>query len=64
MYALLRPPSPNDFDGSSSSVQDGNIWNNPYALFPSIFEMPQYLQNLLWISKIGARLVILMVYIC
>ncbi len=35
-----------DFDGSSSSVQDGNIWDSPYALFPSIIEMPQYLQDL------------------
>jgi RimJ/RimL family protein N-acetyltransferase len=45
-YVLLRPPSPNDFDGLSSAVQDGDIWNNPYALFPNLEEMPQYLQGL------------------
>jgi hypothetical protein len=46
-YALLRPPSLNGFDGSSSSsIQDGKMWNNSYALFPSIIEMPQYLQGL------------------
>ena len=45
-YVLLRPPSPNDFDGLSSAVQDGYIWNNPYALFPKLGEMPQYMQGL------------------
>jgi RimJ/RimL family protein N-acetyltransferase len=45
-YALLRPPSFNDFDGLSTAVQDGEIWNNPYALFPNLGEMPQYLQGL------------------
>ena len=45
-YVLLRPPSPNDFDGLSSAAQDGKIWNNPYALFPKLGEMPQYMQGL------------------
>ena len=45
-YVLLRPPSFDDFDGLSSAVQDGDIWNNPYALFPNLGEMPQYLQDL------------------
>lgn len=34
-YVLLCPPSLNDFDGLSSSAPDGEIWSNPYALFPS-----------------------------
>ena len=46
-YVLLRPPSIKDLDGLSSAVQDGEIWNNPYALFPTVNEMSEYLQNLL-----------------
>ncbi len=45
-YVILRPPSFNDFDGLSSAAQDGEIWDNPYALFPNMSEMPQYLQGL------------------
>ena len=50
-YVLLCPPSINDLDGLSSAAQDGEIWNNPYALFPSIGEMSEYLQDLLKESK-------------
>ncbi len=50
-YVLLCPPSINDLDGLSSAAQDGEIWNNPYALFPSIGEMSEYLQDLLKDSK-------------
>lgn len=46
-YVLLRPPSINDLDGLSSVAQDGEIWNNPYALFPTISGMSKYLQDLL-----------------
>ena len=46
-YVLLRPPSNNDLEGLSSAAQDGEIWNNPYALFPTVSEMSEYLQNLL-----------------
>ena len=46
-YILLRPPSINDLDGLSSAAQDGEIWNNPYALFPTPNEMSEYLQDLL-----------------
>ncbi len=45
-YVLLRPPSISDLDGLSSAAQDGEIWNNPYALFPSMSEMSKYLQDL------------------
>ncbi len=50
-YVLLRPPSIDDLAGLSSAAQDGEIWGNPYALFPSKSEMPQYLQDLLKGSK-------------
>jgi N-acetyltransferase len=50
-YVLLCPPSINDLDGLSSAAQDGEIWNNPYALFPSIGEMSEYLKDLLKDSK-------------
>lgn len=50
-YVLVCPPSINDLDGLSSAAQDGEIWNNPYALFPSIGEMSEYLQDLLKESK-------------
>jgi N-acetyltransferase len=46
-YVLLRPPSINDLDGLSSAAQDGEIWNNPYAIFPTISELSKYLQDLL-----------------
>ena len=46
-YVLLCPPSINDLDGLSSAAQNGEIWNNPYALFPSIGEMSEYLKDLL-----------------
>jgi N-acetyltransferase len=46
-YVLLRPPSINDLDGLSSAAQDGEIWNSPYAKFPTISELSKYLQDLL-----------------
>lgn len=46
-YVLLRPPSINDLDGLSSAAQDGEIWTNPYAFFPTISELSKYLQDLL-----------------
>jgi hypothetical protein len=46
-YILLRPPSNNDLEEISSAAQDREIWNNPYALFPTVSEMSEYLQNLL-----------------
>jgi RimJ/RimL family protein N-acetyltransferase len=50
-HVLLCPPSINDLDGLSSAAQDGEIWNNPYALFPSPGQMSEYLQDLLKDSK-------------
>ncbi len=50
-YVLLCPPSINDLYGLSSAAQDGEIWNNPYALFPCMGEMSEYLQDLLKGSK-------------
>jgi RimJ/RimL family protein N-acetyltransferase len=45
-YILLRPPSVNDLEELTSAAQDGEIWDNPYALFPNIIEMSKYLQDL------------------
>ncbi len=50
-YVLLCPPSISDLDGLSSAAQDGEIWNNPYSLFPSIGEMSGYLQDIAKESK-------------
>ena len=33
-YVLLRPPLTTDVFGLSQAAKDGEIWNNPYALFP------------------------------
>jgi len=46
-YILLRPPSIKDLDGLSSAARDGEIWNNHYALFPTVNEMSEYLQDLI-----------------
>ena len=46
-YVILRPPSINDLDGLSYAAQDGEIWNSPYAIFPTISELSKYLQDLL-----------------
>jgi RimJ/RimL family protein N-acetyltransferase len=46
-YVLLRLPSIKDLDGLSYAAKDGEIWNNPYALFPTLGQMPQYIQDLL-----------------
>ena len=45
-YVLLRPPSINDLDGLSYAAQDGEIWNSPYAIFPTISQLSKYLQDL------------------
>ncbi|MGN6822337.1 MAG: GNAT family N-acetyltransferase [Candidatus Nitrosocosmicus sp.] len=46
-YVLLRRPLIKDLDGLSTAAKDGQIWNNPFALFPNESEMPEYLQDLL-----------------
>lgn len=46
-YILLRHPTINDLEELSSAAKDGEIWNNPYAAFPSIKEMPKYLEDVL-----------------
>lgn len=46
-YILLRRPLIMDLDGLSNAAKDGEIWNNPFALFPNEIEMPEYLQDLL-----------------
>jgi hypothetical protein len=49
-YVLLRPPSVNDKEGLSMAAQDGEIWKNPYAFFPSVNEIAENLKDLLKIS--------------
>ena len=44
---ILRPPSTTDLRGLLDAAKDGEIWKNPYAVFPSIVEMPGYLQDLI-----------------
>ena len=46
-YVLLRPPLIKDLNGLSTAASDGEIWNNPFALFPNESEMSEYLQDLL-----------------
>lgn len=46
-YVLLRPPLITDVFGLSLAAKDGEIWNNPYALFPHENDMSKYLQDLL-----------------
>jgi N-acetyltransferase len=44
---ILRPPLAGDLTGLSDAAKDGEIWNNPFALFPHSNEMSKYLQELL-----------------
>jgi N-acetyltransferase len=46
-YVILRSPSIEDLDGLLSAAQDGEIWNNQFALFPTVNEMSEYLLNLI-----------------
>ncbi|MER5175325.1 MAG: GNAT family protein [Candidatus Nitrosocosmicus sp.] len=56
---LLRPPSINDLDGLSQAAHDGEIWNNPYAFFPSMNEISIYLQELLKTSNSSLPFIII-----
>ena len=46
-YVLLRPPLTTDVFGLSQAAKDGEIWNNPYAVFPHENDISAYLQVLL-----------------
>jgi N-acetyltransferase len=46
-FIILRPPLYDDLEGLCDAATDGEIWKNPYAIFPSIEEMSIYLQNLI-----------------
>ncbi len=41
---ILRPPLIKDLDGLSQAACDGEIWNNPFAFFPKLNEISDYLQ--------------------
>jgi RimJ/RimL family protein N-acetyltransferase len=45
-YVILRPPLISDLEGLSAAAQDGEIWKNPYAMFPSTSELQEYLEDL------------------
>lgn len=44
---ILRPPLQSDLTGLINAAKDGEIWENPWAIFPNIQEMQNYLNNLL-----------------
>jgi len=46
-YVLLRPPLITDEFGLSLAAKDGEIWNNPYAFFPTENVIFTFLQDLL-----------------
>lgn len=46
-YVILRPPRSDDLEGLKKAAKDGEIWNNPYAFFPQVEEIPIYLQQLI-----------------
>jgi len=46
-YVILRPPHSDDLEGLCEAATDGEIWNNPYALFPHPEDMSIYLQNMI-----------------
>jgi RimJ/RimL family protein N-acetyltransferase len=46
-HIILRQPISDDLDGLCSAAADGEIWKNPFTLFPSIEEMSFYLQNMI-----------------
>ncbi|HYF98651.1 MAG TPA: GNAT family protein [Candidatus Saccharimonadales bacterium] len=46
-YVILRPPTSDDLEGLCDAANDGEIWKNPFSIFPSISEMSVYLQNLI-----------------
>jgi RimJ/RimL family protein N-acetyltransferase len=45
-HVILRPPSSEDLEDLKNVARDGEIWKNPYSLFPNTEEMPTYLQEL------------------
>ena len=46
-HLILRSPRSDDLEGLCDAANDGEIWKNPFAVFPSADEMSVYLQNLI-----------------
>lgn len=46
-HIILRSPRSDDLEGLCDAANDGEIWKNPFAVFPSVDEMSVYLQNLI-----------------
>lgn len=59
---LLRPPSSGDLNGLILAASDGEIWTNPFSLFPSINELHVYLQELLKSSNLSLSFIIIHKY--
>lgn len=41
-YIILRSPGSDDLEGLCDAANDGEIWKNPYTIFPSVSEMSVY----------------------
>ena len=46
-YIILRSPRSDDLEGLCDAANDGEMWKNPFTVFPSVSEMSIYLQNLI-----------------
>lgn len=46
-HIILRSPRSDDLEGLCDAANDGEIWKNPFAVFPSVSKMSVYLQNLI-----------------
>ena len=46
-HVILRPPRSEDLEDLRNAARDGEIWKNPYSLFPKTEEMTIYLQELI-----------------
>lgn len=46
-HIVLRPPHLDDLEDLKKAASNGEIWKNPYALFPHLEEIPTYLQQLI-----------------
>lgn len=46
-HIILRSPRSDDLEGLCDAANDGEIWKNPFAVFPGVDEMSVYLQNLI-----------------
>ena len=50
-YVILRYPTIEDKKGLSIAAKDGEIWKSPFSRFPHHKEIPNYLKDMLDLSK-------------